>query len=142
MRDADTRKVVTAFSSHRIRCDWFWLGHQFACIGNPTSTYLRHTMKPQTISPQHRTDLSHTEDSTQDEIALRVMRRAVGMLSSAPYGSVRKIQCDFQDGVLTLRGEVSSFFFMQVAQTAVARIEGVEQINNEIRVVSDKNARD
>jgi len=55
-------------------------------------------------------------------------------LRESPYGAVRRLTCDFADGVLTLRGNVASFFHKQVAQQSVAGLEGVDQVNNQIEV--------
>lgn len=56
-------------------------------------------------------------------------------LRESPYSAVRRLSCDFADGVLTLRGHVASFFHKQVAQQSVSGLEGVDQINNQIIVM-------
>ena len=43
--------------------------------------------------------------------------------------------CECDDGVLLLRGRVSTFFQKQLAQEAVRHLEGVVQVVNEIEVV-------
>jgi osmotically-inducible protein OsmY len=52
-----------------------------------------------------------------------------------PHLSVQRIWCDFDGGRLVLRGQVPSFYFKQLAQEAVADLEGVEQVVNEIEVL-------
>ncbi len=56
-------------------------------------------------------------------------------LRESPYIAVRRLSCEFADGVLTLRGNVASFFHKQIAQQSVAGLDGVDQINNQIVVM-------
>ncbi len=57
-------------------------------------------------------------------------------LLRSPYGPVRRVTCDYQEGVLTLKGKLSSFFHKQVAQETVIRLEGVNAVDNQIEVTS------
>jgi len=57
-------------------------------------------------------------------------------LQQTAYLHVRKVSCSFKEGLLTLRGQVTSFYEKQLAQEAVARVDGVEQVLNLIEVVS------
>lgn len=50
------------------------------------------------------------------------------------YPELRRVRCDFHEGVLTLRGRVSSFYITQLAQALAARIPGVEEVVNRIEV--------
>lgn len=59
---------------------------------------------------------------------------AMSCIQQCGYASLRKVQCDFHEGVLTLRGTVPSFFLKQVAQTAVRHIDDVDIVHNRIRV--------
>lgn len=56
------------------------------------------------------------------------------LLRGSPYGSLGTVSCDSTDGVLFLRGRLSSFYHKQLAQEVVARIVGVTQVINEIEV--------
>jgi osmotically-inducible protein OsmY len=49
---------------------------------------------------------------------------------------LRLVSCDFHEGVLTLRGQVSSFYLKQVAQELIRRLDGAEEINNHLEVVA------
>ncbi|HEY1786005.1 MAG TPA: BON domain-containing protein, partial [Pirellulales bacterium] len=55
-------------------------------------------------------------------------------LKASPYESVRQLRCEFDAGVLTLRGSVASFFHKQIAQQSVAGLEGVDSISNQVEV--------
>jgi hypothetical protein len=57
-------------------------------------------------------------------------------LRSNSYLALKNVTCDYHEGVLTLRGCLPSYYLKQVAQTAVARVAGVERIVNEIEVIS------
>jgi len=59
---------------------------------------------------------------------------ATHVLRCSPYQSIRCLKCSFHEGVLTLRGRLPSYSLLQVTQTRVRRIAGVEAINNRIRV--------
>ena len=61
----------------------------------------------------------------------RVQRR----LDQSPYLAVRRVNVEARQGVLILSGSVSNFFLKQMAQAAVAGIEGVQSIINRIDVV-------
>jgi osmotically-inducible protein OsmY len=55
-------------------------------------------------------------------------------LRDSRYGALRWISCECDDGVLLLRGHLPSFYLKQHAQEAVAGVEGVTQVVNEIEV--------
>jgi osmotically-inducible protein OsmY len=52
-----------------------------------------------------------------------------------PHLTMQRLWCEFDRGQLYLRGQVPSFYFKQLAQEAVADIDGVLQVVNEIEVV-------
>jgi osmotically-inducible protein OsmY len=56
-------------------------------------------------------------------------------LRKQPHLTIQRIWCEFDQGNLVLRGQVPSFYHKQLAQTAVANLDGVLQIINEIEVV-------
>jgi len=64
-----------------------------------------------------------------------VVARAKERLQMASYTSVRDVSCEYDDGVLILRGQVSTFFEKQLAQEAVAKLDGVRQVANQVEVV-------
>jgi osmotically-inducible protein OsmY len=64
-----------------------------------------------------------------------VAERAGNQLLRNPYLALKNVKCEYQEGVLTLRGCLPSYYLKQVAQTAVAQLDGVRQIVNLIQVV-------
>ncbi len=42
--------------------------------------------------------------------------------------------CDYANGVLTLHGDVETYFLKQVAQESIAKLDSIERVNNLIRV--------
>jgi hypothetical protein len=64
---------------------------------------------------------------------------AEGRLRGKPYLALRNLSCDCRGGVLVLRGRLPTYYLKQVAQEAVARLEGVERIDNQIQVVTPAN---
>ncbi|MGO8746672.1 MAG: BON domain-containing protein [Thermoguttaceae bacterium] len=64
-----------------------------------------------------------------------VTEEARERLRQSPYMPVRSLSCEFDRGVLRLRGSLSSFYQKQLAQEAVVGLSGVEEIVNEVAVV-------
>jgi osmotically-inducible protein OsmY len=52
----------------------------------------------------------------------------------SPYLPLRKIDCFLDDGVLTLRGRVPTYYLKQLAQSIGVSTHGVHQVVNELRV--------
>jgi osmotically-inducible protein OsmY len=63
-----------------------------------------------------------------------VAEAAMERLRDSPYNAIRQVSCECKHGVLFLRGRVFSFHEKQMAQEAVARIDGVTQVVNEVQV--------
>ena len=60
-------------------------------------------------------------------------------LRQSPYTDVRQVACVVCDGVLTLRGQVTSFFHKQVALSTARQAIALEEIRNELEVVHAKD---
>lgn len=59
-----------------------------------------------------RIESSHKGDITKPPIE----SRACDLLRHTPYRSLQHVDCHFENGELTLRGHVESYFLKQVAQ--------------------------
>jgi osmotically-inducible protein OsmY len=76
------------------------------------------------------------------EVAVPVVRiadvaeRAESELRRNSYVALKNVACEFRDGVLTLNGCLPTYYLKQVAQEAVARLDGIARIENRIEVVS------
>ena len=57
-------------------------------------------------------------------------------LRSNSYPALRKITCDFLNGVLILRGCVETYYLKQLAQEVVASLAEPGRIDNQIQVVT------
>ena len=75
-----------------------------------------------------REDVPSQLDADQVEEAARVR------LQHSPYRALRRVDCQFQAGVLTLTGQVPTYHYKQLAQTAVANVRGVQRVVNSIDV--------
>jgi osmotically-inducible protein OsmY len=64
----------------------------------------------------------------------RVVATAQGCLQRCPYRAIHAVNCHYHQGVITLRGVLSSYFFKQMAQETVAGIQDVDRVVNEIEV--------
>jgi hypothetical protein len=49
-------------------------------------------------------------------------------LDDLAFPQLRNVVCEYQQGVLTLRGRLESLFLQQLAHDGVRDIEGVEEI--------------
>lgn len=63
-----------------------------------------------------------------------ITRQAFDRLRRSAYAPVRRVSCFFDEGVLVLFGQLQSYFHKQLAQEAVANLDGVRQVRNEIQV--------
>jgi osmotically-inducible protein OsmY len=59
---------------------------------------------------------------------------ALKLLGQSPFIAIRAIRCEVQDGVLTLRGSVASFYLKQVALSVVRELKQVRAIHNDVEV--------
>ena len=78
----------------------------------------------------------HTAPLRKDLI---IEQAAKSKLQQSDYYGVRAVSCKFHEGVLTLDGQVPNYYLKQIAQTLVYQIEGVEELNNRVRVVPPRH---
>ena len=82
-------------------------------------------------------DPASTEPDTPTRIPQTGLKElAERCLHSNPYLALNNISCELLDGVLVLRGCLPTYYIKQIAQEAVAPLEGVERIDNQIQVVA------
>jgi osmotically-inducible protein OsmY len=65
-----------------------------------------------------------------------VAEQAERCLRCNAYLALKNVSCDYCEGVLTLRGCLPTYYLKQMAQTAVAQVEGVRQVVNLIQVTT------
>ena len=57
-------------------------------------------------------------------------------LRSSRYSALKYVSCDYQGGVLVLRGCLPTYYLKQIAQEVVAhQVQGVGRLDNKIQVV-------
>jgi osmotically-inducible protein OsmY len=65
-----------------------------------------------------------------------IERAAQAALRRSSYLWIRDVECQYDDGVLTLRGRLPSFFLKQMAQCTVShRLRGSAIVNNQLEVM-------
>jgi osmotically-inducible protein OsmY len=74
---------------------------------------------------------SQSESATKDDL---VAVRVIHALSQSGYGELRRLRCECQRGTVLLQGTVRSYFMKQMAQATAGRINGVQRIDNRLRV--------
>jgi osmotically-inducible protein OsmY len=72
------------------------------------------------------------ENSLFDDVTQAARRR----LSESPYATIRRVSCEYDGGMLRLRGHVPTFYHKQLAQEAVADLDGVLQVVNQTEVAA------
>lgn len=60
--------------------------------------------------------------------------RVLTALEGNPYIARRNLRFETEQGRVTLRGVVGTYYQKQMAQEAVRRVEGVDEIANEVEV--------
>lgn len=65
----------------------------------------------------------------------RTLQHAVARLRSRLVGTLGNVSCEFERGVLVLHGRLHSYYHKQLAQEAVADLENVLQVVNDVEVV-------
>ncbi len=69
-----------------------------------------------------------------------IVERCEAVLRDSSHHSLRRLKCDFAEGVLSLHGVVPTYYLRQLAQALLANLENVKEINNKV-VVQRRNAR-
>lgn len=65
-----------------------------------------------------------------------VAAEARSRLHTSAYRQLHFVSCEFREGILTLHGRVSTWFLKQHAQTLARKVDGVEEINNQLEVAA------
>jgi osmotically-inducible protein OsmY len=68
--------------------------------------------------------------------ANEVMEAARGRLRETAHRALQGVSCEYDAGVLVLRGRLSSFYQKQLAQEAVVGLAGVAQVVNRTEVIA------
>ena len=77
--------------------------------------------------PSHKTMVS----SLGDMLAVAAESR----LLQSPYSELHHVTCEWVQGVVVLRGRVSRYYLKQVAQTIVSQVVGVDDIDNQLKIL-------
>jgi hypothetical protein len=64
-----------------------------------------------------------------------LVERARQRLASSAYPALRKLDCYYHEGVLTIRGRVSTFHERQLAWITLCDLAGIEEFVDRIEVV-------
>lgn len=68
----------------------------------------------------------------QENLLAKLVREAFYQNS---YRQLRRVDCCSDGCTVLLRGTTDSFYMKQVAQTAAAKVDGVQRVVNEIEVL-------
>ena len=79
------------------------------------------------------------EQKTRVSTEKQVIEAGQTRLRTSGYRQLHFVSCEFHEGVLTLRGYVSTFHLKQIAQTLIRDLDGVGEINNRLEVAGSLN---
>jgi len=60
--------------------------------------------------------------------------RVDSVITASPYLSGRNLRFETQEGRVTLKGVVNTYFQKQMAQEALRKVDGVTEITNDLEV--------
>jgi hypothetical protein len=75
-------------------------------------------------------------DALAHTCPISIEKAAHTEMTNTGYSSLNSVRCRFQQGTLTLKGKVPSYYHKQLAQEATRKIGNVKAIVNKIDVVS------
>ena len=73
------------------------------------------------------------------ECSRRIVTAVKQCWAASGYVELKSLDCHCTDGVLFIRGSVTSFYYKQLAQETVRRVEGIGRIVNELTVRGDES---
>ena len=82
-----------------------------------------------------------THSETLSSCPISVVDEAECQLRRSRYPSLCSVSCQYHQGVLILTGHLTTYYLKQMAQTAVAGLEEVEEIINRIEVLGPTECR-
>jgi osmotically-inducible protein OsmY len=85
------------------------------------------TTKRRPKTRRHTTMISSMDDVVEVAAEARLMK--------SPYWELQQVSCESRQGVVTLRGRVSSYYLKQIAQEFVGQLIAVVEVDNRLNVV-------
>jgi hypothetical protein len=94
-----------------------------------------------TVVKQFKMEARRRATDTQQSWPARsgVAQAAERRVQASPHFALRSVSCDYDKGILVLRGRVASYYLKQLAQEAVRKLDGVVVIVNVIEVTDGEN---
>jgi hypothetical protein len=93
------------------------------------------------MSPPVQRETKHSQAPHQSTWEKAVEAQARSSLIRSGHRPLRNVECCIRHGVLTLRGQVPTYYHKQVAQCLVYRhLESSVPIDNQLRVVGSARA--
>lgn len=94
-------------------------------------------MQPPTLLvPVNPTVLQHVSRTRRTGATdAAVVETAEKRFRASSYVALRSIVCEFHEGVLVLRGRVTSYYLKQLAQEMVRDLDGIGAILNVVEVL-------
>ncbi|TWU35726.1 BON domain protein [Novipirellula aureliae] len=86
-------------------------------------------------------ELSRAVDETAivlNQRSVRIKQAVSAELASTQQGALKGVTCEYEHGMLQLRGNVHSYYLKQLAQEHARRVDGVTHVINSIRVVQNE----
>ncbi len=84
------------------------------------------------MSPPNKIEIPPMRPATR---AASILQLARIPLTASPYPALRRLDCYFHEGVLPVRGRVSTFHERQMAWIVLCELTGVEEFVDRVEVV-------
>ncbi|MEO8269805.1 MAG: BON domain-containing protein [Aureliella sp.] len=91
------------------------------------------TVQPVLNAISHLRDQSNGNAGHGETHSLR--HQVARALCDSPYSELKRAKCETHDDTIVLRGQVSSYYLKQMAQSLVARVAPAARIRNQLQVV-------
>lgn len=118
---------ISASPMHRATCGRY--GREPAQVGSGSleeKTEMNHD--------SNQFDTTHSLDEASYLSKSSLSTIALQRLHSSGYALLKLVQCEQKNGVIVIRGTVSSYFLKQIAQEQLRSIQGMTHIVNELEV--------
>lgn len=93
--------------------------------------------KTETNRESNQFDTTHSLGKRSNLLNRCLAAIARQRLDSSGYALLKLVQCEQKNGVIVIRGTVSSYFLKQIAQEQLRSIQGMTRIVNELEVKNE-----
>jgi osmotically-inducible protein OsmY len=87
---------------------------------------------------QFQKDCTKSAENRSQEDDGQIVKLVHRALHASGYIQLRQLQVYFEHGRITLQGRLPTYYLKQVAQSLILAVDGVQDIDNDVKVFSCK----